>query len=179
LVGSILRTSPRTRPLTASRDCSDLARWSRSTRPAPTTRAVPPAMVLRTAASVTDSNGGVSMITMSKRDCSSRRVLIVAAEPSSSLGVGGTEPEPIRALSGGRPPSQLSRERDSLRGPRRSPGITDPQRIRWCSSAGAVGSQHCCHLPMTSSPRHTGKGSGCAKSLGEIAHSHSHNLAGV
>jgi len=41
------------------------------------------------------------MITTSKRDSSSRRVWVIAAEPSSSLGLGGAEPAPIRAMSGG------------------------------------------------------------------------------
>jgi len=36
--------------------------------------------------------------------------------------------------------------------------------------ACAVGSEDRGHLPMVSSPRHTREGSGCTKSLGEIAH---------
>jgi len=42
--------------------------------------------------------------------------------------------------------------------------------------ACTVGPEDGGHLPMASSPRHTLKGSGCAKSLGKIAHSHSHGL---
>jgi hypothetical protein len=38
--------------------------------------------------------------------------------------------------------------------------------------AGAVGPEHRGHLLMASSPRHIRKGSVCAKSLGQIAHSH-------
>ena len=41
--------------------------------------------------------------------------------------------------------------------------------------ACTVGPEDGGHLPMASSPRHTLKGSGCAKSLGKIAHSHSHS----
>ena len=38
--------------------------------------------------------------------------------------------------------------------------------------AGAVGPEHRGHAPMASGPCHARKGGGCAKSLGEIAHSH-------
>ena len=46
-------------------------------------------------------------------------------------------------------------------------GALDGRRL-----AGAVGTQDCCHFAMASGPRHTRKGSGCTKSLGEIAHTH-------
>ena len=51
-------------------------------------------MVLKAAASVTGSSGGVSMMTMSKRFSSARRVSIIAVDPSSSLGLGGTDSAP-------------------------------------------------------------------------------------
>jgi len=46
-------------------------------------------------------------------------------------------------------------------------GALDGRRL-----AGTVGPEDCCHLSMTSRPRHTREGSGCAKPLGEVTHGH-------
>ena len=94
---SRLATTPSTVAPAASSECRTTARWSRRAIPALATTMAPAHMAARIDGSVTGSEGGLSTTTTSYSASSERRTFSMAAEPSSSLGFGGTSPEAMKS----------------------------------------------------------------------------------